>query len=94
MDVGIERQLPLILTQLKNILRHHLIGMIVEEDVDRSQLAESLIHDLSAIVSPLQVDRIEVTLLPMLLHLALRLLGILLFCGQVRNKAIRALHSK
>ena len=93
-NVGIERQLPLIFTQLEDILRHHLIRVVVEEDIDRSHLANCLVHDLPAVLSTLKIDRVEVTLLPMLLHLTLCLLCVLLLGVQIRDEAIGAFHGE
>lgn len=55
MNVGGKRILPLLFRQRQNVLLYHLIGMIVEQDVDSSQLLQSNFNDLLARLLGFQV---------------------------------------
>lgn len=55
MNVGGKRILPLLFRQRQNVLLYHLIGMIVEQDIDSSQLLQSSFNDLLARLLGFQV---------------------------------------
>lgn len=94
MDVRIKRMQPLLLRNLRDILRHHLIRMIVKQDIDSPHLAHRLFHNLLAIPLLLQIRRIQMTFPAVVLYELLRLLGIFLLLGQVCDEAVCALHGE
>lgn len=94
MDVGIERMFPLLLAEFVDVHFHHLVRMVVEENVDGAQLAQSLVHNFLAVIFSLQVYWIEIALGTVFLYRALGLLRVLLLFWQVRNEAVGALHGE
>lgn len=92
MNVGVECVFPLVLTELVDITGHHLIGVIIEQNVDGTHFAQCLFNYFLAIVLVFQVRGVEMALRAVLLRIAFGLLGIFLFIRQVGNEAIRALH--
>jgi hypothetical protein len=81
-----------ILIKVFDILDHHLIRMVVYQDVYATHLLDSLLNDLLAVLAVLQVGRVCVALLSLLLDQLDGLLRIVLLLGQVGDEAVGALH--
>ena len=94
MNVGVERVLPLLLRQIMDVIDHHLVSVIVEQNVNRPHLLQSLLLDFLAVVLIFEVCRVEVALAAMLLHEFFRLLCVLLLFWQVGDEAVCALHGE
>lgn len=94
MNIRIKRMQPLLLANLRNILRHHLIRMVVEQHINRAQLLHRLLHHLLAIPLLFQIRRVQETFLPVLLHQRLRFLGVFLLFGELRDEGVCAFHGE
>lgn len=68
MDVGIECVFPLVLAELKYVVRVHLVSVVVEQDVNGAHCAESLVHHFPTIISAFQIGCQKMTLSAVLLH--------------------------
>lgn len=93
-NVSLERKLPLLLSDIQNTPRHHLIRMVVEQDVNGTHLAHCLLDHFLAVLLLLEICGVEVTLLAVLLNRLLRLLRVLLFFRQIGDEAVCALHGE
>jgi hypothetical protein len=82
------------LGQISNGLPHHLEAVVQHQDVNGAHEPQRpLDHVIARLVAP-QVGREEVHLAVLLLHQALRILGVLLLLGRVHDGALGALHGK
>lgn len=93
-DVGVEGVEPLLVGDLEDGLLHHLVGVVVEQDVDSAELVHGLVDDLVAVLLLSQVGREEVALAAVFLDLLLGLLCVLLLVLQVRDQYIGTLHGE
>lgn len=73
-----------------DVTLHHLVRGVVEEDVDTTQVLQRLHDNFLAVVSARQVGGKEMTLLAVRFHDAFRLLGVLLFIGEIDDKGVGA----
>lgn len=93
-DVRVECVLPLLFAQLQDTRLRQLVGVVVEQDVDGAHLLQCLLDRLLAVVLVFEVGREEIALLTVFLHVALRLLGILLLFWQIDDEAVCTLHGE
>lgn len=93
-DVGVEGVEPLLVADLEDRVLHHLVGRVVEQDVDRAKLVHGLVNHLIAVLLLPEVGWEGVALAAVLLDLLLGLLRILLLFLQVRNQHVGALHGE
>lgn len=91
-DVGVEGRQPLLLRQIMDIINSLLHSMIIEQNPDRAHLLHRSINDLLARLLALQVRLVNITLNTMFLDLGLRVVGVLLLGGEVRQEDVGALH--
>lgn len=94
MNVGVKSVQPLLLAELEDILPHHLIRMIVEQNINPSHSSNSRLHHLLAIRPLLQISGVQMALASILLHQRLRPLRILLFLREVGDEGVCTLHSE
>lgn len=81
-----------ILCELCDTVDHVLISGVIHENIDGAHLLHSLIDNLLAVLLLSDISGEKVAFLSLLFHHLLRVLGVLLFFGQVRDKAVGALH--
>jgi hypothetical protein len=56
MDVDLERTLPFVITDIRNILERGLVGGIVDEDIDSAELIDGTLNDGAAVIWLSQVS--------------------------------------
>lgn len=91
-DVGVEGELPLLLSKILDILDHVLVGSVVDKNVDSAHLLDSGIDNLLAVLLLLEIDLEQVTLAAVCLDLLLGDLCVLLLDLEVGDQAVGALH--
>jgi hypothetical protein len=80
------------LRKLLDILNHHLIRMIVEENVNGTHRLKSLLDDIFTVVFPLQIGGVEMTLPTILFNHLFGRLSILFLLGKICDVNISAFH--
>jgi hypothetical protein len=81
-----------LLIQILDVFDHHLVSMVVDEDVNATHLLDSRLDDLLAVLALFQVGRVCVALLTLFLDKLHGLLCIVFLLRQVCNKAVGTLH--
>ena len=82
------------LGQVGDVLPHHLIRGIVDEDIKAAQRRHSLIHNSLAVLLRGEVRGVEDAPAAVLLDQALGFLRVVFFRGQVGDEAVGALHGE
>jgi len=82
-----------VLRELSNAVNHVLVCGVIDQDVDRPHLVQSLLYQLLAILHLAHVSREKVAFPPVLLDRLLGLLSIFLLVWQICNDAVGTLHS-
>ena len=77
-----------------DIVDHHLVGVVVDQDVNATHLLDSLVNDLLAVLLRLEVHGESVALLSFLLNHLLGVLCVLFFFGEICNEAVGSLHGE
>lgn len=91
-DVGVEGELPLLLSEILDILDHVLVGSVVDKNVDGTHLLKGSIDNLLAVLLLLEIDLKQVALATVRLDLLLGNLCVLLLNLKVGDQAVGALH--
>lgn len=95
MNIRIECVLPLFLAQIQNAVDHHLVRVVVEQDVDCSHLLSCRVYDLLACILAPQIGLVCVCF-PALVFYQLHCLVcvFLLLVGEVCEEDLSAFHGK
>lgn len=83
-----------ILGELGNVVLHHLVRRIVEQDVNAAELVQGDIDDLLTVGPIGQICRQQVARPAVFLYVLLGHLCILLFVRKVCNQHVGSLHGK
>lgn len=83
-----------ILGDFRNVVLHHLVGGIVDQDIETAELTDGLVDGGFAIARAPQVRGQQVHLTAILFHLSFGLLCILFLFGQVGNERVSTLHGE
>lgn len=94
MDVGVKGVQPLLLTQLEDVVLDHLVGVVVEEDVDVTQLLQCRFDHLFACLLGLEVGFESVALSAVLLDQLDRVFCVLLLLWQVCDETVCTFHGE
>lgn len=90
--VGIEGVNPLFLLQIFDVFDHHLVGCVVDQDIDTSELFHGIFYQLLAVVAIGKVGRMEIALSSLLFNKFLGLLSILVLLWKVRDENVCTFH--
>jgi hypothetical protein len=83
-----------VLRKVVDVVDHHLVGVVVDENVNATHLLDCLVNDLLAVRPLFKVDCQSVALLSLLFNHLLGVLCVLLLLGEVGDEAVCALHSE
>ena len=94
-NVGVEGVEPLVFGKVLDVIDDHLVGGVVEEDVDLAAKGlDSLINQLLAVPPVAKIGRDQVALLTVGLDSPLGFLGILFLFGEIGDERVGSLHGK
>ena len=92
MDVGIKRLDPLVLRNVQNGVLHHLVCMVVDQNVDCTHGRQRRLDRFLARLRRSQVRLVQVDLAAAVLDHLLGVVGVALLCGEVRDEHLCPLH--
>jgi hypothetical protein len=90
-DVAAERALDIVEVDLGEVLAHHLLGRVVNQDVDGAERVDMLLDGLLALGVVHQVAGDQQALVALLLDHFLGVLGVRLLLGEVDDADVGAL---
>lgn len=94
MDVRVEGMQPLILGEIGDVFRHHLVGVVVEEDVYGAHLLDRFVDDGLAVCFVFEIGGVGVAFAAVFLYESFGFLGVLFFFREVGDVAVCSFHGE